>query len=78
MMESENYREHFLAEYLQTKIRLEKLKIMVNAYEKNLLSFKPICPLSILHEQIESMEEYLNVLERRAEIEKIDLPAEIN
>lgn len=78
MMESENYRERFLAEYFQTKIRLEKLKIMVNAYEKNLLSFKPICPLSILRDQMEAMEEYLNVLERRAEVEKIDLPIEIN
>ena len=76
LMASNDYKQRFVAEYMQVKIRLEKLKITVNAFEKGILSFQPICPITILHEQIKVMESYLDVLERRAQVEKISLPME--
>ena len=75
-MASNDYRQRFIAEYMQVKIRLEKLKITVNAFEKGILSFQPICPIAILHEQIKAMESYLAVLKKRAQVEKISLPME--
>lgn len=76
LMSSNDYKQRFIAEYMQVKIRLEKLKITVNAFEKGILSFQPICPITILHEQIKAMESYLAVLKKRAQVEKISLPME--
>lgn len=83
LMESNNYRERFIAEYYQTKIRYEKLKSFCNKieasdytlYEDGKTVPKPIhdCPLSLLREQQRAMGEYLHTLEIRAIIEEIDL-----
>ena len=83
LMESENYKDRFKAEYYQTKIRYEKLKKFNNKIEaygklpylsKNTLDEpKHDCPSEILRTQQSAMGEYLHILEVRAEIEKIEL-----
>ncbi len=73
MMDSEDYKERFRAEYFQTKIRYEKLHAMTIKYEAGTLNFTPSCSLELLNEQKRHMGNYLHCLEVRAEIEKIDL-----
>lgn len=92
LMLSEDYKERFVGEYLQLKIRYEKLKKFTikieaaNLYneEKYCVNHadecfeqlkEPIhdCPYTLLIKQQKAMEEYLHILELRAEIEKIDL-----
>lgn len=73
LMNSNDYKERFKAEYLQTKIRYEKLHKMVIKYEAGTLEFEPSCSLEILKEQKSYMGNYLRMLEIRAEIEKIEL-----
>lgn len=73
MMNSDDYKERFQAEYYQTKIRYEKLHRMCVKYEAGTLDFTPNCSLELLKEQKSYMGKYLNCLEVRAEIEKIYL-----
>lgn len=73
MMNSEDYKERFKAEYYQTKIRYEKLHKMIVKYEAGTLNFTPKCSLELLKEQKSFMGQYLNRLEVRAEIEGIEL-----
>lgn len=73
MMNSPDYKERFKAEYLQTKIRYQKLHRMCIKYEAGTLDFKPTCGLELLKEQKAAMGRYLGCLEVRAEIEGIEL-----
>ena len=73
MMQSEDYKERFRAEYQQTKFRYNKLHKMLVKADAGKLEFTPDCPLSLLREQKASMGKYLYCLEVRAEIEGIDL-----
>ena len=73
LMNSEDYKERFAAEYLQTKIRYQKLHKMLVKLEAGKLGFEPTCPKTILEEQKHYMGRYLISLEIRAEIEGIDL-----
>lgn len=73
LMNSEDYKERFKAEYLQTKIRYDKLHTMTIKYEAGTLNFEPSCSLELLKEQKSYMGNYLRILEVRAEIEGIDL-----
>lgn len=82
-MTSDDYKERFVAEYLQTKIRYEKLKAMLNKYDAtmavkgecdvNYLGFVPTCPAYILKDQLATMDKLLHIYEVRAVIEAIDL-----
>ena len=72
-MNSKDYKERFKAEYLQTKIRYEKLNNMLIKYEAGTLGFEPTCPKEILEDQLYYMNEYLRTLRIRAEIENINL-----
>lgn len=74
MMCEKNYCVRFIAEYLQTKIRYDKLHRMVVRYEAGTLDFTPDCSLELLKRQASLMGQYLYVLELRAEIEGIELP----
>ena len=76
LMNSDNYKERFKAEYWQTKIRYEKLHEMIVKYEAGVLKFEPKCPLKVLKEQASYMGQYLYILEVRAEIEGIKLKGE--
>lgn len=73
MMNSKNYKDRFLAEYFQVKIRLEKLKEMLKRWDEDNLDFFPACPRSTYDMQVEAMTYYKNVLEARARIEQIVL-----
>lgn len=75
LMNSEDYKDRFKAEYLQTKIRCEKLHAMLIKHEAGTLDFTPTCPIMSLRKQEIAMNEYLKTLEIRAAIEGIDLTA---
>lgn len=71
LMNSDDYKERFIAEYYQTKIRYDKLHRMITKYEAGTLEFEPKCPIELLQEQANFMGRYLHTLEIRAEIEEI-------
>ena len=73
LMLSSDYKDRFKAEYYQTKIRYHKLREMITKYEFGMLDFEPTCPLTTLKNQADIMDEYLRVLEVRADIEGITL-----
>lgn len=82
MMNSTDYKERFKAEYLQAKIRYEKLKALNNAISAaNMCDvscrylYMPVhdCPEELLRDQQIVMGEYLHILEMRAIIEGIEL-----
>lgn len=73
LMESDNYRDRFKAEYYQAEIRYEKLGEMLKKYEKNELDFKPKCSYCLLLNQYRVMGEYLDLLKLRADIEEVRL-----
>ena len=75
LMNSEDYKDRFKAEYWQTKIRYNKLHEMLVKYEAGTLDFEPTCPITKLMNQASHMGNYLKSLEVRAEIENIDLNA---
>ena len=74
MMGSADYKERFVAEYVQLKIRYKKLYAVLEKYAADKLDFKPTCPIEILYEQLDHMEAYLSVLETRAKYENVQLP----
>ena len=73
LMQSSDYKERFIAEYYQTKIRYDKLHKTVVKYEANKLEYKPTCSIELLKQQLSHMGQYLYDLEVRAEIEGIEL-----
>lgn len=73
MMNSNDYKERFKAEYQQTKIRYDKLDAMTVKYEAGTLSFTPTCSLELLKDQKKHMGNYIRCLKIRAEIEGIEL-----
>ena len=77
LMNSEDYKERFVAEYRQVKIRYEKLKNFCNKIEVETMLEKEVtkhdCPLELLREQQKYMGLYLSVLEKRALIENVEL-----
>lgn len=79
-MNSSDYKDRFIGEYWQTKIRYDKLHDITVRYEAGKLNFTPTCPLDLLKEQKKYMGMYLNKLEIRAVLEEIDLdkPLKVN
>lgn len=75
LMNSKDYKERFIAEYLQLKIRYDKLLNLLIKWDNKELDFKPSCPRSLYDIQIKSMYDYLKALEERAKIENINLEA---
>ena len=73
MMQSADYKERFKAEYYQNVIRYEKLKVMLEKWDKGELNFCPTCPRSTYNMQIRAMTDYIAVLEARAVMEGIEL-----
>lgn len=76
LMNSEDYKDRFKAEYLQAKIRYDKLDAMTVKYEAGTLDFTPNCTLELLKEQKSYMGNYIRCLKIRAEIEGIKLQEE--
>ena len=73
LMNSSDYKDRFIAEYWQTKIRYTKLHDMIVKYEAGTLDFDPVCPIDLLKTQTNGMGMYLYALEVRAQMENIDL-----
>lgn len=73
LMNSEDYKDRFKAEYYQTKIRYDKLHKLIIKIEAGTCDFTPSCSLEIHKEQAKYMGMYLHILEVRAEIENIEL-----
>lgn len=77
LMNSEDYKERFIAEYHQVEIRYEKLKNFCNKIEVEEMLGKEVikhdCQLELLREQKRYMGLYLSILEKRALIENIEL-----
>ena len=71
---SSDYKARFVGEYVELKIRCNKLHKMLIKHEAGTLGFEPTCDISILEDQAYHMGNYLKQLEIRAEIEKITLP----
>jgi len=81
LMVSKNYKDRFKAEYLQLKIRYNKLSVMCEKWDNKELTFIPDCPRELYASQLKAMKDYLKILEERAKIESVDLnftDAEIN
>ncbi len=72
MMNSEDYKERFKAEYQQNVIRYQKLVAMLEKWDKGKLNFEPTCPRSTYNMQIKAMTDYIAVLEARAVMEDIN------
>lgn len=75
MMCSSFYKSRFVAEFFQTKIRYDKLKAMVEKWDKGELPFIPTCPRELYDQQLTAMKEYLRILEERANLEEVNLSA---
>ena len=77
LMNSKDYRDRFVAEYIQTALRYEKLRAFntrietMEDYDHGEVEHD--CPLELLKEQQRAMGELLHILEIRAVIEDIDL-----
>ena len=76
LMNSDKYTDRFMAEYYQTKIRLDKLKAMVEKWDNNELNFEPTCSREMYDDQIEAMERYLSILKDRASLEHVTVVEE--
>lgn len=72
-MNSADYKERFRAEYQQVVIRYQKLKAMLEKWDKGELAFSPTCPRSTYNMQIAAMTDYIAVLEARAVMEGVAL-----
>lgn len=73
LMNSEDYKERFIAEYKQLVIRYKGLRNMLDKWDRGELNFKPTCPRSTYNMQIRAMEDYIAILEARAVMEEIVL-----
>lgn len=71
LMQSDDYKDRFIAEYRQLVIRFKKLRKMVENW--NNLDFLPECPKAAYNMQLKAMAEYIAVLEVRAAIEHISI-----
>ena len=76
LMSSEDYKERFIAEYAQVKIRYLRLeRVLKRVFDKTDPDcFTPTCPIEILVNQWVNMKNYLSIMQERAFIEDIDLP----
>ena len=74
LMISEKWEDRFIAEYLQLKIRYEKLHKMIVGREVGKMTFNTPIPLESWKTQAQHMGLYLYELEKQAMIHGINLP----
>lgn len=70
MMNSENYKDRFLAEFYQLKFRYHKLLSLLEKLHDGKLD-SATYSLALLEKQAEAMCEYLGILQQRAQKENI-------
>ena len=73
MMVSPDYKERFLAEFVQIRNRYDGLCEMIDKWDAGMLAFKPTCPRETYNFQLRAMKEYMDILTVRAKIEGINL-----
>ena len=73
LMLSDDYKDRLKAEYYQTEIRLNKLKIAIAKYKASTIGYSVAGGLASLMEQKRDMESYLETLFVRAELDGIEL-----
>lgn len=73
MMNSDDYKERFKAEYYQLEIRVNGLKKMLDKWDNGELDFTPTCSRNTYNNQFEYMVNYMTVLADRASMEGIEL-----
>ena len=71
LMESDDYKDRFKAEYWQAKMRFDALRKTIVKLDAGTLKLET--DIGLLREQVNAMGSYLYILEVRAEIEKIEL-----
>ena len=80
-MTSEDYKKRFIAEYSQLVIRYNKLQKFIGKIKYAKYADQPEpphdCPLDLLVKQSLTMLIYIRILVERAEIEKIELPDDL-
>lgn len=75
LMTSTDWKDRFIAEYLQTKIRYEKLHKLIVRREVEMHDFNTPIPLGSWIDQAAYMGEYLHELEKQAVLHGIELPS---
>ena len=73
LMISEDYKDRFKAEYWQVRARFDKLSAMYTKMKDDTLEFTPTCSIEIYTKQLDAMAQYIDILEKRAELEGINL-----
>lgn len=73
LMQSDDFKDRFKAEYYQLKIRYEKLCNICCKYADGTINFFPKSSYEILIIQCEHMRNYMITLENRAKVEGIEL-----
>ena len=73
MMNSDDYKKRYRAEYHQVRIRAEKLQAMLEKYKEGTLPFTPTCSYEMLYTQLIYMNNYIEILIARARVEGINL-----
>ena len=72
-MVSADYKDRFVAEYIQVKNRYNGLMKMVELWDDGSLTFTPTCPRETYNFQLRAMKDYMDILVVRAKIEGIEL-----
>ena len=75
LMTSTDWKDRFLAEYLQTKIRYEKLNRLIVKRMVGKIYFETPIPIESWREQALHMGGYLLELEKQAALHGIELPS---
>lgn len=73
MMNSEDYKERFKAEYYQLEIRIDKLTSTLSLWDAGELTFSATCPYDLFEAQLNSTKVYQHILRERATLEGIEL-----
>lgn len=69
----EGYKKRMLYEYQQLVNRMIKLQNILTKSKNGELEFELVCPIELLEKQLSVMREYAEILEKRAEIENVEL-----
>lgn len=72
-MVSADYKERFIAEFVQVKNRYNGLRGMVEKWDAGMLPFTPTCLRETYNFQLRAMKDYMDILVVRAKIEGIEL-----
>lgn len=74
MMLSDDYKQRFIAEYVQISIRRSKLAQVIEDARNGCCKFNLSSDVPIYFAQIAAMDTYMHILQKRAADENIKLP----